>query len=388
MKKMNNWKFLTKDVQKQLEIIIDALDNRKSKDYSLLGGNTGTALLFYYYWLYTKEDEYLEKGNKIILENFDKIKTLNNNMFSLCNGISGFLWAVDHLINNGFIEGNSDELFEEYDTVIYSIMQSEINKGNYDFLHQASGMGLYFLARNTPQTRNYVESLICGLEKTAEIDDNGLKWRSFYHTSDNSGEEVYNLSLSHGIASIIALLGKAYQQNIAKEKTKDMLCRAITFLLSKKSDIPNEITKSFFPSVVYMNENKKEYGSRLAWCYGDLGIGMALWQSSRSLQHKEWERISLDILLHTTTRTDLVKERVADGGICHGSSGIAHIYIIVYIKLPKSVHLKMQQFTGYRILLLKQNLLMELQVTKHGILLNMEDGLRIPACWKAYPGLD
>ncbi|MDR1181419.1 MAG: hypothetical protein LBL13_05540, partial [Bacteroidales bacterium] len=305
---MNNWKFLTKDAQKQLERIIDALDDKISKDYSLLGGNTGTALLFYYYWLYTQDDKYLEKGNQIILDNFDKIKILNNNMFSLCNGISGFFWAVNHLITNDFIEGDSSELFEEYDAVVYSVMQSEIDKGNYDFLHQALGMGLYFIDRNTIQTQKYVESLIFGLEKTAKIDENGLKWKSFYHTSGNSGEEVYNLSLSHGIASIIAFLGKAYQRNIAKEKTKDLLCRSITFLLSKKSDTPNEITGAFFPSVVYMDENKREYGSRLAWCYGDLGIGMALWQASQTLQNKEWERISLDILLHTTTRTNPVKE--------------------------------------------------------------------------------
>jgi lantibiotic modifying enzyme len=57
---------------------------------------------------------------------------------------------------------------------------------------------------------------------------------------------------------------------------------------------------------------------------------MALWQASQTLQNKEWERISLDILLHTTTRTNPVKEKVSDGGFCHGSSGIAHIYNRLY----------------------------------------------------------
>jgi lantibiotic modifying enzyme len=57
---------------------------------------------------------------------------------------------------------------------------------------------------------------------------------------------------------------------------------------------------------------------------------MALWQAARTIQNKEWECIALDILLHTTTRKNPAKERVIDGGICHGSSGIAHIYNRLY----------------------------------------------------------
>jgi lantibiotic modifying enzyme len=326
------WEPLFKEGQKQLDAIISTLENGVLKQgYSLMGsGNTGPAILLYYYWLYAKDDSYLEKGNSIILKVFEILKSSNPNVHSLCDGTTGFRWAVNHLISNGFIEGDSDELFLEDDPSLQSVMERDINEGRYDFLHNALGVGLYFLNRNNYESITYVESLISSLERTAEKDNKGLKWSSMYTVSETTKKEVYNLSLSHGMASIIAFLGKAYQADIARDKTKDLLFRAISYVVSQKWDAPDSNSGSFFPSVVFMQEDQPVSGSRLAWCYGDLGLGYALWQASKIIQNAEWEQIAIDVLVHTTTRKDPVKEHVIDAGICHGSAGIAHIYNRLY----------------------------------------------------------
>ncbi len=331
MNNKNKWSPISEEVliNDRVRLISDALEKFADyKSYSLLAGNSGIALFWYYYWSFTKKDKYFEKGNALILKSFGFTNTNVKN--SLCDGISGFMWVVNHLVSNNFIDGDCNELFYETEPTICSSMMEDIKKGNYDYLHNALGIGLYFLNRNNKQSIDYLEALIIELEKIAEKDINGLKWRSTIQTN-NESKEVYNLSLSHGIASIIAFLSKAYKQDILKVKTKELLGGAITYLLSLKSDIPDAYSGAYFPSWKYVNENEIETkSSRLAWCYGDLGIGIILWQAAHILQNAEWEKMAIDILLHTTTRKDPIKEYVIDAGICHGSAGIAHIYNRMY----------------------------------------------------------
>jgi lantibiotic biosynthesis protein len=314
-------------IKAKLNRITDTLEKAlPGNGYSLYAGNTGVALLHYYNWLYTENNRYLEKGNDLILEIFGLNYPFQ--YYSLCSGTSGFMWAVNHLINNKFIEGDCSELFSEKEHYLFSCAENDMKEGKYDFLHNAIGAGLYFMKRNDKQSIGYVESLILALEKTAEKDTLGLKWRSTVEYK-GSVEEVYNTSLSHGMTSIVAFLSKAYKCNILKSKVKDLIYGAVCYLLSLKADIPN-FGGSFFPSYFFINKDSVENASRLAWCYGDLGIGIVLWQASQILQNKEWEKIAIGMLLQTTSRKDPVKESVNDAGICHGTAGIAHIYNRMY----------------------------------------------------------
>ena len=207
-------------------------------------------------------------------------------------------------------------------------MKKNINKGDYDYLHKALGIGLYFLSKKENKSSINIEYLLIKLERNAERDLNGLKWKSF---NQQENKEVYNLSLSHGIASIITFISQIYKNSIAvNNRTNKLLCEAVSFLLACKSIVPNSYNGSFFPSYVSANDGINKSGSRLAWCYGDLGIGIALWQASQVLLNKEWAKIAIDVLLQTTLRQDPNKEHVIDAGFCHGSSGIAHIYNRMY----------------------------------------------------------
>jgi len=71
-------------------------------------------------------------------------------------------------------------------------------------------------------------------------------------------------------------------------------------------------------------------GSRLAWCYGDLGIASALFFASKATSNKEWEEKAIEILKYSTKRLDLTENSVSDAALCHGTAGIAHIYGRIY----------------------------------------------------------
>lgn len=133
--------------------------------------------------------------------------------------------------------------------------------------------------------------------------------------------------MSHGISSIIAVLSKLYKKDIEKKKTKIMIEGAVNYLLQQK--LPHHQYISIFPNLA-LESMDTLYPSRLAWCYGDLGISVAIWHASQALNNKEWEKEAVNILLHTAKRRDLKENGVVDAGLCHGAAGIAHIFNRMY----------------------------------------------------------
>jgi len=89
---------------------------------------------------------------------------------------------------------------------------------------------------------------------------------------------------------------------------------------------------SFFPNYLLKNSSHPILKSRLGWCYGDLGIGSALWQAGKTLSKIEWMNKGLEILLESTQRQSINENSVQDAGICHGSAGIAMVYRRMYLE--------------------------------------------------------
>jgi lantibiotic modifying enzyme len=128
--------------------------------------------------------------------------------------------------------------------------------------------------------------------------------------------------MAHGIPAIVVFLGKMAQQGTAGEKSLQLLNGAVEYILRQSLD--REKYGCYFPARVV--EGEHPIHSRLAWCYGDLGVSMALWQVSQVTGNKEWGKKAVDVLLYAAKRKNPGMENVADAGLCHGTAGIAHIY--------------------------------------------------------------
>lgn len=340
IKKSFKWNPIIKEevVKPQLESISKILYNSKpEQNYSLFSGNIGVALFLFYYWKLSKNNKFYKKGSSFVTDSFASLNHSNNGFYSLCNGDIGFMLAVNHLVNNDIIAGDCNELFQEMQLTVYSRMKFDIKAYRYDYLHNALGAGIYFLKRGDLQSLKFVETLVVELEKTSEKDGAGLKWRS---SLNYRNIEVYNTSLSHGMASIIIFLTIAYKKKVLLSKTKRLLCGAINYILSLKSELPDLEYKSFFPNSVLVDDSVSEYNSRLGWCYGDLGVGISLLFASVVLRDKKLSKTATDVLLQTTSRKDPIKEFVNDAGICHGSAGLSHIYNRLYHYTGHEIFLK------------------------------------------------
>ena len=289
----------------------------------LLGGKAGMALFFFYYAKLTNDDKYADYGAELISDIFDDINNAEGYILHTHGGgLAGVGWTVEHLAQNDFLDTDTNEVLETLDPYLHKTMINDITNENYDFLHGAVGNGVYFLNRlGNAKSRDYLKDLIDQLDRTSHKDDDGArKWLSILNREE--GTKGYNLSLSHGIASIIAFLGKVVEQGIETEKASLLLNGAVQYLLKFKLD--RSKFASNFPS--WISETEPLGQSRLAWCYGDLGIGIALWQAAQSMANKEWAEIASNTLLDSTARKDIKENAVIDAGLCHGAAGITHIY--------------------------------------------------------------
>ena len=125
-----------------------------------------------------------------------------------------------------------------------------------------------------------------------ETDNQLIKWKSEIFGTADERTTVYNLSLSHGMASIVAILSKILARGINKEKTEKLLRGVINYILSNQFDIKNSL--SYFPNSISL-EGDKGPQSRLAWCYGDLGVSLALWNASKVLADNQLEQKVIEI---------------------------------------------------------------------------------------------
>ena len=300
------------------------LNKNEDSLVGLMGGETGIALFLFYYARMTDEQRVYDLALDKISKALDKINE-GFNFHTHAGGLAGFGTAMEILIQEDFIEADSNDLLDDLDEYLYELMLSELVNKNYDFLHGAIGLALYFHKRKSCKNREkYLLSFVEGLEKIAEKDKDGFKWLSVINHDKNT--KGYNLSLSHGIASIISILSKLTEIDICRKKVEKLLCGSINYLLDKQLDV--DVCRVNFPN--WISEEDFSNSSRLAWCYGDLGIALALWQAGNNLHNNDWKQRAEKILLHSTQRRDLLKNSVYDAGICHGTAGIAHIYMRMY----------------------------------------------------------
>ncbi|MDR1091722.1 MAG: lanthionine synthetase C family protein [Prevotella sp.] len=303
------------------ECIFDKVQKTEWDSFGLYSGEFGRLLFLLYYSRYSQSEKHAlltEQYAVKLMEQFAE----KENQHTFCSGLSGILYLFDFLREQSIIDLDISDVQPLLENYIVSKMRWDIRQMNYDFMHGALGVGLYFLKRRT--NPEYIRELIDFLYDTAEKDKihQIFKWESVIdHEKNLIG---YNLSLCHGISSIIIFLSRVVRIGMSDEEIREMLSGAVRYVLSQQKDSVQ--FGSFFPNFIIKNLPESVSKSRMAWCYGDLGIGLALWQAGKALEKMEWKEKGLEILLQSTQRRTYHDSYAIDAGICHGSAGIAMTY--------------------------------------------------------------
>jgi len=147
-------------------------------------------------------------------------------------------------------------------------------------------------------------------------------------TDIEKGTKGYNLSLSHGMSSIVGVLTKLNEFDDFKNATSHLLIKCINYI--RKFKTTDDKSVSLFPSMIPQDDENINWHSRIAWCYGDLGIGIRFWYASKVLKDEALKNEALAILKHAAKRISKEDSMVTDAGICHGSYGNAQIFYRMY----------------------------------------------------------
>lgn len=311
------------------EINLELQNNGKldTTDIGVLSGSAGLALFHFYYNEYNPNETSEDIGSTIIASIVNNINE-GYNFHTFCGGIAGAAWTIELLNELDFIELDTDALLGVLDDYLNHVANLNEQESYYDFLHGLIGIGYYFLKRYKNTISNdlkekYKEMLlamISKLNRTAKSSEDGVYWESFLIREE--GLKGCNLSLSHGLASIINFLSRLAQESDFSEEAMPLLEKAISHTLSYKKEKPNA---SFFPDWI-TDENKETQSNRLAWCYGDLGVAISLWKASGVIKNEEVKNTAIQLLEFAATRRDIEETRIVDGGLCHGAFGVMHIF--------------------------------------------------------------
>jgi lantibiotic modifying enzyme len=310
---IENNRLLNKRIEQKLIKIGDELPI--SKVLGLYTGETGRALLYGYLSLHYNTENYITKTENCLLSVFEELKNQHFNA-TFCGGKSGILWGLWHLKEKGLIEMDGEFNFIIPELKKVALKYAEEN--NFDFLHGSAGI-IYYLLDIDAIDEVFINTWLKLLYKFAYKNEGKYVWETLINIE--TGKRAYNLSLSHGISSTIIVLAEIIKKLPDNKLALDLLEGSIKYLLACKL---NKTVHSIFPG--YIDGTNSNYGSRLSWCYGDLGNAIAFWRAGNLLNNDYWKKLALEIMSYSTSRKELEINGLADAGFCHGTAGVAHIF--------------------------------------------------------------
>jgi hypothetical protein len=251
---------------------------------------------------------------------------------ALFGGLTGLGWIMEHL--TAMLRAPSLELGShadedpaaDIDRLLTSRLRVGAWPGVYDLIAGLVGIGVYFLERlPRPTAREGLHYVLSHLERTAVRLDGCLSWHSSPHLMPHhqrlaSPNGNYNLGVAHGVPAIAYLLAELIHRDIEAVRALSLLDGLIEWMLRQRR--PETSLQRFG---VFVVPGKPQEDSRLAWCYGDLGIGGVLLHISQRLQRNELESVATDLLDRSILRDD-IEGLVRDTPLCHGALGIAHVF--------------------------------------------------------------
>lgn len=312
-------------VNRRLVLIERALD-KHAKDqrlpFGLFGGTGGVSL--FYYTLYSATRDVCKLKKAIDYLN-DSISRFEEAPFlpTYCSGLAGLAALMVLFAKEGVTDYSIGAEVNDY---LLDSLREFLEKKNLDFLHGAIGIATYFvfLLSLFPGDKCAISATNLVLEKlseTREVYADSCKWAF----CDGINPPEYNISMSHGMSAIVCYLSRLLRLKYETDVDIKTLCRSsINFINSQMIDV--ERYGSFYPyaSLDGADSFRK---SRLAWCYGDLGVALAQYNAGIVLKDECVLKHALSVLSHSANnRREPESNGIVDAGLCHGASGVAQCY--------------------------------------------------------------
>jgi lantibiotic modifying enzyme len=335
---LSTWPLLASESQRALILpILDELDLAFGSDYhevypSLSGGSAGTALFLGYLSMLPGREALKERAMELLGHAVENVRLTPGAQFY--GGYSGIAWAVEHMQQYVFeAEEGADEedANEGVDEVLQDLLTPSPWQSDYDLISGLAGYGVYALERlSKPSARKVLAKILDHLEALALPRATGHAWPTPAELLPPWQRKIapngyLNLGLAHGNPAVLLLLaamekaGRKYPE-IDSARAKKLLEGGMAWFFSQFQSPQNGSYLAGWCPVEQEKVEAPDGGSRVAWCYGDLGASIAILNAARLVERTEWEAKALDMARLAAART-LETSGVRDVGLCHGSAG-------------------------------------------------------------------
>ncbi len=278
------------------------------------------------YWAYAAgelddpqtDDRYSTAVDRLV----DRISG-EHDLHQLFGGLAGDAWVLAHIATE-----SAAEVLGLVDRELLELLSVERWTRPYDLVGGLAGYGVYFLERlhnateDPAAAKQGLARVIHHLHSLHVHAPGGVTWKTAHEhvpgpRAADAPDGYYDLGVAHGIAGVIALLGKVIALGDPPPRTEHMLDDAMQWLWTHRQPPAPE---GRFPA--FLIPGRMVRRTRTAWCYGDPGIAVATWLAAIHRGGSTADSLALarDVASRLPEHTQIVEAQ-----LCHGAVGLAHL---------------------------------------------------------------
>ncbi len=309
---------------------------------SLASGSAGLTLFYTYLAEEAVDDRWADVASGYLDHMIESVPRISA-WPSLYSGFTGAAWTLEHL-KGRLLEDGEEEASREIDDTLLALLSHGAWPGDYDLINGLVGFGVYALEiLPRPAGRECLGLLLGQLERLADERPEGMAWHTRPELLPDHQRRVFpagnhNLGLAHGVPAVAAFLGALGAADFEPDRVRRLLEPTVAWLLAQEL---GPARGTCFPH--WIADDIEPRPSRLAWCYGDPGVAMALLLAARLAGDSAWEHEARRIALDAARRPE-AESGIQDAGLCHGSAGLGHLFARFYQATGETPHAEAARF--------------------------------------------
>lgn len=241
---------------------------------------------------------------------------------SLFEGVVGLAWVLDDLAD---VLALDDDVCDEVDAWVLHALSTDGWRGSYDLVWGLGGLGVYALSRcPRPAAISSVGHVCRHLVAMGSTAETGITWRTAtgakWAADPTVVEDTYvDMGVAHGVVGAVGILAQLATWTGEPHDAMELRSAIKWLSAQRQSDTHGYGFRAIAAP------SSPECMARSAWCYGDPGIAGVLACAGVTIGDVNLIELARNHAWAASSRA-LEDARLVDASLCHGTSGIAHMF--------------------------------------------------------------